>query len=195
MSSDGSAILAGVYNGRLYLSTNSGTSWSEVQPAGAANKYWQTISTRRVTYCGVNTTKVYLGIEGLLPKPSAAGSYCLLATPTTVTHYTLGWWLSTFSLAVLALRRRMELGHMQVNRGKPYYTKGESILSWNQRLIWSIRLLFATRFTGDKWQLPIPSYKTTRSHRCSLTRRTTRSLEAGHTTNGQMHEQYNYARL
>ena len=44
MSSDGSKIIAGVYGGRLYLSTNSGTSWSEVQPAGAADKNWQTIS-------------------------------------------------------------------------------------------------------------------------------------------------------
>ena len=45
MSDDGSVILAGVYsttNGRLYLSTNSGTSWAEVQPAGDANKEWRT---------------------------------------------------------------------------------------------------------------------------------------------------------
>jgi hypothetical protein len=32
VSSDGSVILAGVYNGRLYLSTNSGTNWSEMYP-------------------------------------------------------------------------------------------------------------------------------------------------------------------
>jgi len=37
---DGSVLLAGIYVGRLYLSTNSGTSWAETQPGGAANKEW-----------------------------------------------------------------------------------------------------------------------------------------------------------
>ena len=44
MSEDGKTILAGVYSGRLYLSTNTGSTWSEVQPAGDANRNWYTSS-------------------------------------------------------------------------------------------------------------------------------------------------------
>ena len=64
MSSDGSKIIAGVYGGRLYLSTNSGTSWAEVQPAGVANKYWRTSamsSDGSVILAGVYNGRLYLG--------------------------------------------------------------------------------------------------------------------------------------
>ena len=41
MSDDGSVIIAG-NSQRLYLSTNSGANWSEVRPAGDADKNWRT---------------------------------------------------------------------------------------------------------------------------------------------------------
>jgi hypothetical protein len=37
---DGSVMLVGIDYGRLYLSTNGGTSWTEKQPAGDADIYW-----------------------------------------------------------------------------------------------------------------------------------------------------------
>jgi hypothetical protein len=42
MSADGTKMLAGANNGRLYLSVNSGASWAEVQPAGDADVQWAT---------------------------------------------------------------------------------------------------------------------------------------------------------
>jgi photosystem II stability/assembly factor-like uncharacterized protein len=40
VSADGSKMLACVQNGRAYRSLDAGTTWSEVQPAGASDKYW-----------------------------------------------------------------------------------------------------------------------------------------------------------
>ena len=56
VSSDGSTMLAGVSNGRLYL--YSGGSWAETQPAGAADKNWRT--------CGVSGdgSKMLAGVYG-----------------------------------------------------------------------------------------------------------------------------------
>ncbi len=58
VSSDGSTMLAGVSNGRLYL--YSGGSWAETQPAGNANRYWFT--------CGVSSdgSKMLAGESGRL---------------------------------------------------------------------------------------------------------------------------------
>lgn len=39
-SANGRVLLAGSYSGRLYLSTNGGSSWTEQQPAGAVDRYW-----------------------------------------------------------------------------------------------------------------------------------------------------------
>ena len=66
MSSDGSVISAGVYNGRLYLSTNSGTNWSEVQPAGDADKSWRTSamsSDGSKIIAVVNNSRLYLSTD------------------------------------------------------------------------------------------------------------------------------------
>ena len=40
MSEDGSIIITGVRNGRLYISANTGKTWSEAQPAGNFNRDW-----------------------------------------------------------------------------------------------------------------------------------------------------------
>ncbi|MFA6438388.1 MAG: T9SS type A sorting domain-containing protein [Bacteriovoracaceae bacterium] len=40
MNSDGSKIVAGTYLGRIYLSTDFGTTWSEIQPNGNVNGKW-----------------------------------------------------------------------------------------------------------------------------------------------------------
>ena len=44
MSSDGQIIIAGVQNGRLYLSENGGGSWTETQPAGDIDSSWYPVS-------------------------------------------------------------------------------------------------------------------------------------------------------
>ncbi len=41
MSPDGTKLLAGVWPGRLYFSTDSGATWTERQPAGDADRYWE----------------------------------------------------------------------------------------------------------------------------------------------------------
>jgi len=43
--SDGSHLIAAVYNGRLYTSADGGASWTERQPAGAANKNWRAVAS------------------------------------------------------------------------------------------------------------------------------------------------------
>ncbi len=42
---DGSNLIAGVDFGRLYISTNSGTSWTETQPAGDVDKGWRAVAS------------------------------------------------------------------------------------------------------------------------------------------------------
>jgi len=44
MSSDGTALIAGVSGGRLYVSTNSGTDWDTTKPAGDGDLNWRTTS-------------------------------------------------------------------------------------------------------------------------------------------------------
>jgi len=39
MSSDGSKIIAGIEGGRLYISTDGGNNWNEIQPAGDIDTY------------------------------------------------------------------------------------------------------------------------------------------------------------
>lgn len=41
---DGSVLLAGIYLGRLYMSTDSGATWTEPRPAGDFDKYWRSIA-------------------------------------------------------------------------------------------------------------------------------------------------------
>jgi len=40
ISDDGSVMVAGNYPGRLYLSTDNGANWSEIQPLGNNDSYW-----------------------------------------------------------------------------------------------------------------------------------------------------------
>lgn len=44
ISADGTKMLAGVYNGRIYRSLDSGETWTEVKPAGDLDKTWNTTS-------------------------------------------------------------------------------------------------------------------------------------------------------
>jgi len=44
MSSDGQTIILGAKLGRLYISTDGGSSWNETQPAGNEDKDWKTTS-------------------------------------------------------------------------------------------------------------------------------------------------------
>ncbi len=39
-NSTGERLIAGVYNGRIYKSSNYGSTWTEIQPAGDVNKNW-----------------------------------------------------------------------------------------------------------------------------------------------------------
>lgn len=43
--STGTNLVAGVYNGRLYTSANSGSSWTERRPIGDANKTWYSVAS------------------------------------------------------------------------------------------------------------------------------------------------------
>jgi photosystem II stability/assembly factor-like uncharacterized protein/LysM repeat protein len=67
MTPDGTTMLVGVEGGRLYLSTNSGSSWGETQPAGAANKSWiisSISSTGAKMFVGAYLTRLYISING-----------------------------------------------------------------------------------------------------------------------------------
>jgi len=44
-SGDGSKLIVGDYGGRLWVSSNYGTSWTETRPAGNADKYWHTLAS------------------------------------------------------------------------------------------------------------------------------------------------------
>jgi len=57
MSGDGNKLYIGSYDGRLYKSHDSGTSWTETQPAGAVNQYWNLLS------CSEDGLKVIAGAQ------------------------------------------------------------------------------------------------------------------------------------
>jgi photosystem II stability/assembly factor-like uncharacterized protein len=44
MSSDGTHLIAAVNGGRIYISTNSGSSWAETQPAGDNDEGWSSVA-------------------------------------------------------------------------------------------------------------------------------------------------------
>jgi hypothetical protein len=72
VSDNGSVILAGVYGGRLYRSTNHGSSWSEIRPAGDADLNWDTVGldqNGQIMLAGVDdnsggTGKLYVSKDG-----------------------------------------------------------------------------------------------------------------------------------
>lgn len=43
-STDGQTVIAGVFDGRLYLSTDAGARWTETQPAGNTDGSWQALA-------------------------------------------------------------------------------------------------------------------------------------------------------
>src|SRR5690606_26190149 len=47
VSNDGAIMLAADYGGRIYRSTDTGDTWTEVQPAGNSDKYWGTADVSR----------------------------------------------------------------------------------------------------------------------------------------------------
>jgi photosystem II stability/assembly factor-like uncharacterized protein len=66
-SSDGTIALAGEWNYRLYKSTNTGANWTEVQPAGNANKLWQTVSVSGnglTMLAAVYNGRLYKSVDG-----------------------------------------------------------------------------------------------------------------------------------
>jgi phosphoribosyl-AMP cyclohydrolase len=64
---DGSNLIAAVQTGRVYISTSSGVSWSETQPAGNFDKNWQKVASDAdgSHLVVVNTNgKVYISTNG-----------------------------------------------------------------------------------------------------------------------------------
>ncbi len=57
-SSDGTKLIAGVYGGRLYTSSDSGANWTERQPAGDADKDWRGAASSS------DGTKLIVGVGG-----------------------------------------------------------------------------------------------------------------------------------
>ena len=77
---NGDYIIAGVNNGRLYMSSNRGASWDEEQPAGAADIYWfsgdvgdagQAIAGVGGRYRG--TGRLYIKLSGSWAEAQPAG--------------------------------------------------------------------------------------------------------------------------
>jgi hypothetical protein len=67
MSSDGQTIFAGMDAGRLYRSTNSGDSWTEMQPAGNADAQWTALgasSNGQTILAGALNGRLYRSING-----------------------------------------------------------------------------------------------------------------------------------
>ncbi len=71
LSSDGQIMMAGVQNGRLYISKNGGTSWSETQPFVGEDDFadwsWYPISMSsngQVIVAGILNGRIYLSTNG-----------------------------------------------------------------------------------------------------------------------------------
>jgi len=64
---DGSNLIAGVFNGRLYTSSDSGVNWTERQPGGNSNQYWQGVASdddgsNLIAGCGIG--RLYTSSNG-----------------------------------------------------------------------------------------------------------------------------------
>ena len=57
MSSDGSFLIAGAFDGRLYRSANGGSTWTETRPAGDTDQQWKTLAASN------NGTHLIAGVE------------------------------------------------------------------------------------------------------------------------------------
>ncbi len=66
ISSDGTTLLTGAENGRLYRSTNGGSSWTETQPAGNTTAYWYASaisSNGQKMIVGASSGRLYLSSD------------------------------------------------------------------------------------------------------------------------------------
>ncbi len=82
MSPDGMKIIAGVFGGRLYLSTNGGRSWSETQPVGNVSVEWNSSaisSDGTKIIVGMDPGRLYISTNGgsnwAETQPRGAGDY------------------------------------------------------------------------------------------------------------------------
>jgi photosystem II stability/assembly factor-like uncharacterized protein len=76
MSADGSIQYVCEYGGRIWKSADSGASWSEVRPAGDANRNWSCIccdADGSVMVAGIDNGRLYLSTDG--------GGSCTEVTP------------------------------------------------------------------------------------------------------------------
>jgi photosystem II stability/assembly factor-like uncharacterized protein len=77
VSSNGAVQLAAAFNGRLYRSTNGGTTWSETQPAGDFDKTWNSVAVS-----SNGTTMLAAAFNGRIYKTTNSGATWTEATPT-----------------------------------------------------------------------------------------------------------------
>jgi photosystem II stability/assembly factor-like uncharacterized protein len=66
-NASGARLIACVYNGRIYLSTDYGNTWSEVKPGGDYDLAWQCVASNSdgmVLLAGVGGTYVYISTNG-----------------------------------------------------------------------------------------------------------------------------------
>lgn len=91
ISSNGSAIVAGIYSGRIYISTNSGSNWTETQPAGNVDEAWNIVSLSS------NGSIIIAGtLSGRLYISTNTGSNWTEAQPAGATDK--NWYCSSMSL-------------------------------------------------------------------------------------------------
>ena len=84
----GSTMIAGVYAGRLYVSTNSGTNWNEVQPAGDVDKNWRGAAVS-------GTTIVAVALSGRVYMSTNSGTNWNEVQPAG--DVDKGWWFCSVS--------------------------------------------------------------------------------------------------
>ena len=66
LSVQGAKQVIGVYGGRLHLSTNNGSTWAEIQPAGDVNKNWQCVvlsANGLVIIAGIYGGRLYMSTD------------------------------------------------------------------------------------------------------------------------------------
>jgi len=84
---DGSNLIAGVYGGRLYTSSDSGANWTERQPAGAADKSWRVVasdSDGSNLIAAVNNGRLYTGVPATAPTLTISAASSITTTSATL---------------------------------------------------------------------------------------------------------------
>jgi hypothetical protein len=62
MNGDGTVILAAAHGKRLWLSTDTGSNWSEIRPEGDADKNWRCTGLNNagtISFAGINSGRLY----------------------------------------------------------------------------------------------------------------------------------------